>query len=146
MWLWLSIFALAVVLEMLSNTMLTIWFGIGALTALGLERLNAPIWSQWVIFVVVSVLLIFLFRKMMLEKLKSGDIKTNVDEIIDDIGIVTEDIDYIEGTGAVKIKGKIWSARAEKKQIIPKNTRVRILRVEGVKVFVEEIKELEGDI
>ena len=50
---------------------------------------------------------------------------------------VTEDIDNIHGKGAVVIRGMAWSARSQDGGPIAAGTLVRVLRIEGVKVFVE---------
>ena len=50
--------------------------------------------------------------------------------------IVTEDINNLQQTGAVKLEGKVWSARSADETLIPAGTVVRIVRIEGVKVFV----------
>ena len=51
---------------------------------------------------------------------------------------VTQDIDNIQGTGAVTIGGVTWTARSEHDTPIPAGAMVRVLRIEGVKVIVEE--------
>ena len=52
---------------------------------------------------------------------------------------VTEDIDNIHGRGAVVIRGVAWSARSEDGLPVPAGSLVRVLRIEGVKVFVERV-------
>ena len=46
-----------------------------------------------------------------------------------------------QGKGAVSIGGIIWTARSDSDEVIPAGSLVRVLRIEGVKVFVELIKE-----
>ena len=62
---------------------------------------------------------------------------TNADRAIGQEAQVTEDIDNIHGKGAVVIRGVTWTARSEDGSIIPAGTMVKVLRIEGVKVFVE---------
>ena len=66
---------------------------------------------------------------------------TNADRILGTEAQVTENIDNIQGKGAVTIGGVAWSARSEDGTPIPAGSLVRILRIEGVKVFVELSKE-----
>ena len=54
---------------------------------------------------------------------------------------MTERISNLRAEGAVSIGGVVWSARSSDEQEIPKGTLVRILRIEGVKVYVEQVKE-----
>ena len=49
---------------------------------------------------------------------------------------MTEAIDNLAGRGLVSVGGSVWTARAQDDQPIAAGTVVRILRIEGVKVFV----------
>mgnify|MGYP002798993185 FL=1 len=66
---------------------------------------------------------------------------TNADRVIGQEARVTQDIDNIQGTGAVTIGGVTWTARSEHDTPIPAGAMVRVLRIEGVKVMVEKSKE-----
>ena len=55
--------------------------------------------------------------------------------IIGKIGIVTKEITKTD-IGEVKIDGKYWSAKADKK--IKEGSKVEILAIEGVKLIVLE--------
>ena len=50
-------------------------------------------------------------------------------------------IDNIRGKGAVTIGGLTWSARSQNGAAIPAGALVKVLRIEGVKVFVEPVRE-----
>ena len=52
---------------------------------------------------------------------------------------MTEEINDLAATGAVSVGGVIWTARSGNDTIIPVGTLVRVLRIEGVKVYVEVI-------
>ena len=57
------------------------------------------------------------------------------------IGIVTQEINSLEATGQVKINGELWSATSnDNSSIIPKNTKVEIVKIKGVKAIVTPIK------
>ena len=53
---------------------------------------------------------------------------------------VTEGIDPVEG-GRVKIGDVTWSARSEQGDVIPAGTLVKVLKIQGAKVFVETVKK-----
>ena len=42
-------------------------------------------------------------------------------------------------SGQVNVSGQIWSARSQHDVAIPAGAEVRVLRIEGVKVFVEAV-------
>lgn len=61
---------------------------------------------------------------------------TNLDQAIGASARVTEDIDDDAGTGAVYVKGKMWTARSSSGATIPIGTEVTVERIEGVKLYV----------
>jgi membrane protein implicated in regulation of membrane protease activity len=63
--------------------------------------------------------------------------RTNADSIIGQECVVTEQIDNLAETGAVKVAGKLWTARTADSTVIPKETRVVVERIEGVKAIVK---------
>ena len=86
----------------------------------------------------MSGLLLFFTRPLVKKYVTPKIQPTNVDAIIGREGIVCEAIRPLEGTGQVKVGGQIWSARTdEQTDCIPEGTIVTVLRVEGVKLFVQ---------
>ena len=69
----------------------------------------------------------------MLDKNKQ---KTNLDRVVDMEGIVTEKISK-NNPGEVKVDGKRWTAISDK--TIEEGKTVKILKIEGVKLIVEEV-------
>ena len=52
---------------------------------------------------------------------------------------MSESIDNAVPTGAVYVGGMTWTARSESGQPIPRNAQVKIVRMEGVRLFVEPV-------
>ena len=72
-------------------------------------------------------------------KLRSKDNeKTNLDRIIGETAIVTEDIKK-NVVGEVKVDGKRWSAVSKEKCL--KGDTVKVLKIDGVKLIVEKESE-----
>ena len=126
------------VLEGCTVAMVSLWFAIGAAAALVLSLLGAALWLQLVAFLAVSGVLLALLRPMMRKYVKST--KTNVDSVPGTEGLVTEDIDNVAYQGQVKLGAMTWTARSTSGASIRAGTRVRVDRVEGVKVFVSPVK------
>ena len=61
--------------------------------------------------------------------------------LIGNIGIVTQDIDSINGTGQIKVKGELWSAIGKDNINISKGSKVTIEEIQGVKAIVTPINE-----
>lgn len=120
--------------------LVSVWFAMGALVALLGAALDAPVWLQIVLFVVVSGALLALLWPLAKKFLNPQVTATNVDSVIGTVGIVTASIDNVEAQGQVKLGGMEWSARSTSGDTIPTGTEVRVDRVEGVKVFVTPVK------
>ncbi len=65
--------------------------------------------------------------------------KTNVDALLDKETVAKTDIDPING-GVIKLMGELWFCRPEHDKVIKEGTKVRVARVEGVSLIVEEVE------
>lgn len=116
--------------------LVSIWFAVGALTALVTSLLGGALWLQIVLFLVVSTALLALLWPLVRKYLNPKVTPTNVDSVIGTVGHVTVDINNEDATGQVKLGAMVWTARSTSGTPIPKGTLVKADRVEGVKVFV----------
>ena len=141
---WLIALVVLLVIEAATLGLATIWFAGGALIALIAAMCGAGFVIQMVCFLVVSLILLIFTRPVAVRFLNKDTLKTNVDRVIGMEGIVAEEISNLAGTGKVSLGGNTWTARTESEGgIIPKETVVEVLRVEGVKLIVK-VKEKEG--
>ncbi len=139
---WLAVFVVMVVIEIATLGLTTIWFAGGALVALIISLFNPPVAVQIAVFIVVSVVLLIFTRPIAAKHFNKKMVATNVDSVPGEIGIVSVNIDNIAATGTVMIKGMEWTARTESDDVkIEKGAKVKVLRVEGVKVIVEPVTE-----
>ncbi len=137
---WLVAMIVLLVVEGMAPGLVSIWFALGALAAMISAMLKAPLWLQIVWFVAVSALSLLLTRPLAKKYVNAHTTATNADMAIGRDCVVTEEIDNIRGTGAVTVGGKIWTARmASPDGKAAKGETLRVLRIEGVKLIVEEI-------
>lgn len=134
---WLALLVVFLVAEAACPVhLVSIWFAVGALVAMIICLLGGPVWLQTILFVLVSGVLLALLwplvRKYMTPKLTA----TNVDSVIGSTGLVTVAIDNVAAAGQVKLGAMVWTARSTSGESIPEGVRVRVDRIEGVKVFV----------
>ena len=134
---WLVLLIIFAVSEAVTVGLTSIWFAAGALAALVAALLGGPLWVQITLFLAVSLLCLAAVRPLARRHLNSRVEPTNADRVIGAEAQVTEDIDNIHGKGAVVIRGMTWSARSQDGGPISAGTMVKVLRIEGVKVFVE---------
>lgn len=117
--LWLTIFLVFAVVEMLTLDLFFIMLGGGALAGLASAFAGADLWLQIVIFSVVSLLMIGFVRPVALKHLRSSpaDQRSNVERLIGESALVVEPVSALGGR--VKIGGDVWSARMETGELAP---------------------------
>ncbi len=136
-WVWLILAVVFIIIEMLTFTVITVWFAIGALLSVFLSFLPIPFHYQVLIFLVLSTALLFLTRPLVLKKLEGKKQKTNVDSLVGMNVLVVKDILPFD-KGEVKINGNIWTAKTESNETLEKGSECTILRIEGVTAIVEK--------
>ncbi len=135
---WLILFIILALFELATTNLVSIWFAIGALITTFVSLINDNLMLNLAVFTISSLILLILTKKFV-KKIKNKEIvPTNLDLVIGKIGTVTEDI-LKDEIGEVKVLGKKWSAYSNKE--IKKDSKVKILSINGVKLKVEEIKE-----
>ncbi len=136
---WLVLLIVFAASEAITVGLTTIWFAAGALVSLIAALLGGPLWIQITLFLAVSLLCLAAVRPLAKKHLNDKVEPTNADRVIGAEAQVTEDIDNIHGKGAVIIRGITWSARSQDGGPVAAGTMVKVMRIEGVKVFVEPI-------
>lgn len=136
---WLIAMVVLLVIEGVIPGLVSIWFAAGALVALLLSLVGAPLWLQVALFLVASVALLVLTRPLAKKYVNSRTMPTNADRIIGMDCLVTEEIDNLRGTGTVSVDGKTWTARMDREDgKAPKGAVVKALRIEGVRLIVAQ--------
>ena len=138
---WLVAMVLFGVLEAVTVGLTSIWFAMGALAALIAAALGAGTLVQIVLFLVVSFLTLLLVRPLAQRYINDRREATNADRVIGREAVVTQAIDNLKGEGQVNVSGAVWTARSQEEAPIPAGARVRVLRIEGVKVIVSPVPE-----
>ena len=136
---WLILLVILVAGEAITVGLTFFWFAVGAMGGLLTAVLGGEIWLQVVVFLLLSAVTLILVRPAAAKLLTPGISPTNADRVLSQIALVTEEINNIAETGQVKLFGQVWTARSENGDVIPVQSRVRILRIEGVKVFVKAV-------
>ena len=137
---WLVLMIGFAVLEAATVQLMCIWFAAGSLAALAVSLLGGALWLQVLVFFVVSIVLFSLLWTLAKKHLKPNIVATNTDALVGKLCKVTEDIDPLEG-GRVKVGDVTWSARCEGGKLISAGSQVKILKIQGAKVIVEEVKK-----
>ena len=135
---WLVAMVVLLIVEAAVPGLISIWFALGALAALISSLFHAPLWLQLLWFIAVSILTLILTRPLVKKYVNNRVTPTNADMVIGKEAVVTERIDNLHAQGAVMLAGKVWTARSARDGgTVEAGETVRVLRIEGVKLIVE---------
>ena len=138
---WFVLLVLFLFAEANTVSVVSVWFAIGALTAMITALLGGQLWLQVVLFFVVSAGLLLALRPLVKKHFTPKLVKTNVDSMLGAKGYITTPVDNLSATGQVKLGAMYWTARSTSGDPIPEGTLVKVDRIEGVKVFVSPAEE-----
>ena len=138
-YIWLAVIFLALVVEGMTAQLISIWFVPGGLAGLISGFCGAGEWVQILIGAIVTLVCLIATRPLVNRVMKFRKVDTNAGRLIDQTGIVVQEIRNLDAKGQVKIQGSVWSARSENGEVIPLEGKVRIVRIEGVKLIVKAL-------
>lgn len=139
---WLVIAVLFIIVELSTVTLTSIWFAAGGVGALLVAMCGGGPVLQVIVFIVIAVLLLFATRPWAKKFVNSKNVSTNADRVIGEEVRVMERVSNLDQTGMAVVNGQEWTVRTEDdKTIIEQGELVRIIRISGVKLIVERVKE-----
>ena len=130
--------------EAFTTELVAIWFVPGALVAMIVALCSGAWYVQLLLFLVISLALLFSMRPLCKKWLMDKREKTGTDTLIGKVALVTEEISNIAEQGEVKVGGLCWSARTEEDgAVIPAGSQVTVLEIRGVKMIVRPTQTVE---
>ena len=131
--LWLAAVVVLLVIEIATLGLTTIWFAGGALIAGIAAVAGAGRVVQFVLFLIVSLILLIFTRPIAMRYLNTNRTRTNAESLIG------KEIENLKNQGQVIVGGIEWTARTDdNEKMIEKDTVVEIERIEGVKLIVKK--------
>ena len=140
MWIWFSLAVLLLAVELLTADLVSIWFSAAALLSGVVVAIFPTLKVGWqlLMFVLLSAALLVATRPLVKRLLRCPrDRSTNLDRLIGRVAVVTESIDNMEGTGAIRLEGIVWTARSLDGERIEAGEYVLFERIEGNKALVK---------
>lgn len=136
---WVLLAVALVIIEATNTGILAIWFAIGAGVSAAIAWFYPGSYiAQLLSFIIVSTILTAI-GTFLLKNNQTSKSAQPIYSILDKEGLVTKEINNAVGNGQITINGDIWSAKSKDNSIIPENTKVKIVEVDGVKAVVEKI-------
>ena len=130
---WLALFVILLIVELLTVGLTSIWFAGGALGVDLLWQIGA--------FILVSFVLVYFTRPFAVKYVNAHHEKTNYEQAVGKIVRITQRVDDLAQTGKGILDGMEWTVRTDSKEVLEKDTLARVIRISGVKLIVEPYKE-----
>ena len=126
---WLVLMVVLLVIELITVGLTCIWFAGGALAAVIVSVAGGPIWLQAVVFLAVSLLMLYFTRPWAMKYIQPKKVRTNYEEAL--------------GTGKAMYNGMEWTARSEKEEVTfePEDS-AEVTGIEGVKLILRKKEEV----
>jgi membrane protein implicated in regulation of membrane protease activity len=138
-WVWvLAGLALLAVEVLTPGGFFVLFFGLGALVVglLVAVGIGGPPWAQWLMFSVLSVVSLLLFRRRLIDFFRAGEGRgVGVETLIGDAGVLLEDV-APGAIGKAELRGTVWTVRGAEDRPLKRGQRVRVQRVEGLTLWV----------
>ncbi len=136
---WIGVIVAAIVLEMLTDQIIAIWFMPSAIICAILDLCGVPLPWQLLVFLLVSAAGIVLSRTVLKKYFNFAKTATNVEAVVGEKCVVIERIDNYAGCGQAKVRGQVWSARSiNDEETFEEGEILRVVAVEGVKLICKK--------
>jgi membrane protein implicated in regulation of membrane protease activity len=105
-------------------------FAVGVLSALGIA---GPLWLQWSLFALLSLLLVGVVRRRLRGSLAARG--APMDSVVGELAVLLEDLPP-GGMARAELRGSTWNARSGSDAPLPRGQRCRVERVEGLTLWL----------
>jgi membrane protein implicated in regulation of membrane protease activity len=133
-WMWVLLGIGLLVVEMVTpGGLFALFFGVGALATAAVAALGAGSIAQWLLFTVLSIVLLATLRRTLQEKLQRPEVA--VDALVGQEVVLLGEIPA-GGEGKAELRGVPWSARAVSGIPLRAGQRCRVERIDGLTLWV----------
>ena len=140
-WIWILLgVALLGVEVAIPGGIILVFFGVSALLVgvLKVVGLAGPVWFQWLLFSVLSIVSLLTLRSPIMKKIAArAEEAGTVDSVEGEGAVLMEDL-APNGLGKAEFRGTSWSARNIGSRPLAKGERCVVDRVEGLTLLVKE--------
>ncbi len=138
-WIWVLLGFVLLGAEMLTpGGFYLLFFGCGALAVGLLAALgwSGPLWFQGVLFAVLSVFSVLVFRRPLVRKIRDADKGKEVDSLIGQIAFAADRI-QAHGFGKAQMRGTAWNVHNVGEETLQPKQRCRVEKVDGLTLWVK---------
>ena len=116
-----------------------LFFGMAALMVSGLTSsgLIEAAWLQWFLFAILGIISLLVMKKSLWNKRSlNGKNEPVVDSMVGEMATVLEPL-APRALGKVELRGSTWTARNAGENIIEKDSIAKIVRVDGLTLWIQ---------
>ncbi len=138
-WHWLVLGLVLIALEMAaSGGFYVIFFGIAALIIglFALFGIAGPLSLQVLMFSVLSVAALLLFRRPLMRWMKLDAVASEVDTLVGELAVPLDDMPP-GGVGRAELRGTVWTARNRASGMIARGQRCTVVSVDRLTILIE---------
>lgn len=136
-WIWVLAGLVLLLAEVLTpGGFFVVFFAAGAILVGALKGVgwSGPAWAEWLVFTVLSLVSLALFREPLMRRFKLAGGRP-VDRLEGETALVTEDV-APGGVGKAEMRGASWTARSSGPVALARGQRCRVERVEGLTLWL----------
>jgi hypothetical protein len=114
-----------------------LFFAIGAMlvSLLSLFGIAGPLWIQWILFGVFSIVTLFFFRDPLVRRMRAAERTGPIDQLTSDIAVAKEDI-APGAIGRAELRGSAWSALNVGVGMLHRGQRCAVRKVDGLTLHI----------
>jgi membrane protein implicated in regulation of membrane protease activity len=136
-WLWVALGLVLGAIELATpGGFFVIFFSVAAL-AIGLVQLaglELPAWGQWLVFPILALGALRVFRRPLLDRLQSNTVG-DVDPIVSELAVPVADIEPGQH-GRAELRGALWNAHNVGGTAVTAGQRCRVVAVNGLQLDI----------
>jgi len=136
-WMWIAMGLVLAAIELATpGGFFIIFFGVGAVVVglLQVAGLLDASWAQWLLFPIVALVALRLFRPALLSKLQARD-TGEVDSLVGDAALPAIALEP-GGRGKAEVRGAVWNARNVSERAVAARERCRVVAVNGLELDI----------
>ena len=130
---WILVFIIAIVVEISTQELVSIWFSVGAIPAIILAAFGLSFWWQLGTFAVVSAIAFVLSQIFLKKKIKINSSATNADSLVgNEILVISRVTPTSIGEG--RVRDVVWTIASD--ETIEKDEFAIVKEIKGNKLIV----------
>lgn len=138
-YIWFGIVALLSLIEIITVDLVAVWFIISGIIVILISAYIESFLIQFAIFILAGIIPLVFLRPYIKRYLMRIKIKNNMKFLIGKIGVVTKEVNEVEGE--MKIDNNLWPVVALKR--IKVGSKAKIDSIENLTIFISEEKNIK---